>query len=679
MRIKKMSTKLIMAIVSCSVLSSLIVGGVSLNHSISNIEEEATEKLTYMTASVQSDLKGKMNLISTAAKQMSEVASGSLTGETVPSNQLDILDALTKSYVNGTEAALSGYIELDPSYTQQKVLATWWVKNGTTLKPEMILNTPLETYTEEYSGLLKTAESTGWTAVYFDKTLNKKVLSYVQPLKVNGKTIGIAGFDLDFDLMVSELKAVKIYETGYAFLLDEKSAVLSHPSLDFGTNLETIDGGKLKPLAEEMKTKDAGTYNYQYNGADKIVSYKKLPNGMIIGLSPSYEEMFAQLAETQLYILIAMVVSILIFTGIGFFLSYQIVKPVKRLKTAFDKAAQGNLNVSVPITSADEIGQACEEFNHMMTEMQHLVSQVQTGSKTVEEASIALDRIASTTSESIAEIAASMESISQSATDQAGGMSSILENSHRLGTEIQMVSNASTDMNLVSQKVSAESQHGLHTIEALVTTTEEKIIKSAEIDEAVQASNVSAQEIETILDTVVSIAKQTNLLALNASIEAARAGEHGRGFTVVAEEVKKLADESTAAVDEVKNYIRTIQVQSAHAVEVMEGIKLIDTQQAQLVEATNNVFLSILDQLNSLITLIGRMDQSSTAMDHHKDQTLENIDNISAVSEEIAASTQEVSAASEESAASVQEMSALVSQLSTLIENMQSSIKKFHI
>lgn len=674
-----MSTKLIMAIVSCSVLSSLIVGGVSLNHSITNIEEEATEKLTYMTSTVESDLRGKMNLIVAATHQMSEVVSGTLSTGKAPESQLKNLDALTKSYVSGTDVALSGFVELDPAYTNQKVFGTWWVKNGSSLSQQPVLNTPLQTFKTEYDKLLKTAESAGWTSVYFDKDLNKEVLSYIQPIKENGKTIGLVGFDIDFNLLVSELKAVKIYETGYAFLLDENANVLSHPSLELGTNLSTIDEGKLKPLADAMETKDSGTFNYKYKGTDKIVSYKKLPNGMIIGLSPSYEEMFAQLAETQLFILIAMVLSILAFTAVGSFLSYQIVKPVKRLKNAFDMAAQGNLNISVPITSADEIGQACEEFNHMMSEMQHLVAQVQTGSKTVEEASIALDRIALATSESIAEIAASMESISQSATDQANEMSSILENSHRLGAEIQMVSTASTDMNLVSQKVSEESQHGLHTIEALVTTTEEKIIKSAEIDEAVQASNVSAQEIETILDTVVAIAKQTNLLALNASIEAARAGEHGRGFTVVAEEVKKLADESTAAVDEVKNYIRAIQVQSAHAVEVMEGIKHIDTQQAELVGATNNVFLSILSQLNNLIALIGQMDKSSTAMDHHKDQTLENIDTISAVSEEIAASTQEVSAASEESAASVQEMSALVSQLKTLIESMQSSIKKFHI
>lgn len=687
MKIKKMSTKLILAIVTCSVLASVSVGGISLYKASENIREEATEKLTFMTGNTHKDLESQMNLVATSGLQMSKVTENMLMEQSALSNTATLLTPevmktlsnLTKSYAESTKGTLSTYIEFDPKFSNNQIQATWFAdKNGIFL-PIDISQIPMTDYLTEYNGFLETAKKGHWTDVYFDTDLNKHMISYIEPIEFNGASVGFVGFDIDFDLFKSTLSAVKIYDSGYAFLLDANSKTLYHPAIEFGVAMDTVDNGALKSVTEAMSKSETGTFSYRYKNEDKIVSFSKLPNGWIVALAPKYGEMFKNIDETTGFIILLITGIVLLFSLVGFLLSLSLVKPLIRLKNAFNIASDGDLTVSVPITSSDEIGQASEQFNRMMVQMKELVGQVDHSCKTVQSASHTLTKIADSTSQVIGEIAVSMESVSESSTDQARDMEHILSISHDLGDEILQVTESTETMNQLSKEVNEHSYQGLETLKSLVETTEEKRIKTEEIDAAVQANHNSAQEIETIIETVGSIAKQTNLLALNASIEAARAGEHGRGFTVVAEEVKKLAEESTKAVAEVNLYISAIQVQSSHAVQVMEGIKLIDSQQSQLVSATNDVFTSILEQLKKLVKLIESLSDSSTKMNHHKDKTLQNIEKISAGSQEIAASTQEVSSATEEGAASLEEVSELVLQLTLQIDEMRTGIQQFKL
>lgn len=687
MKIRKMSTKLILAIVICSVLASVSVGGISLYKAGENIREEATEKLTFMTSNTQKDLQAQMELIATSGQQMSKVTENMLLEESNLSSSnmpltpeiMKTLTNLTKSYAESTKGTLSSYIEFDPKFSNNQILATWFAdKNGIFLPIDMS-KMSVDEYLIEYNDFSKVAKNGHWTEVYFDKDLNKHMISYIAPIDFNGTSIGFVGFDIDFELFKSTLSAVKIYDSGYAFLLDANSKTLYHPTIEFGTTMDTVDNGALKSVTEAMSKSETGTFSYRYKNEDKIVSFSKLPNGWIIALAPKFGEMYKNIDETTSFIIVLITGIIILFSIVGLLLSLSLVKPLIRLKNAFNVASDGDLTVSVPITSADEIGQASEQFNQMMFQMKELVGQVDHSCKTVQSASHSLTKIADSTSQVISEIAISMESVSESSTDQARDMEHILSISHDLGDEILQVTDSTETMNQLSKEVNEHSYQGLETLKSLVETTEEKRVKTEEIDAAVQANHNSAQEIETIIETVGSIAKQTNLLALNASIEAARAGEHGRGFTVVAEEVKKLAEESTKAVAEVNLYINAIQVQSSHAVQVMEGIKLIDSQQSQLVSATNDVFTSILEQLKKLVMLIESLSDSSAKMNHHKDRTLQNIEKISAGSQEIAASTQEVSSATEEGAASLEEVSDLVLQLTRQIDEMRTGIQQFKL
>lgn len=681
MKFKHIKTKLILAIVGCSLLASLSVGAVSLLSSSNNIYEEATGKLQYQTKNIRDQLSSQMSIVETASKQLSKVSEIYINQEKDWSSlsaaeKQDIknaLDQLVVAYGQSTPSTLSSYIMMDSAITKEVIMG-WGSMQSGTFKP-LHTETELNEYISEYDSLSKSVNA--WTEVYYDKNLKKQMISYISPIEVGGKQVGIAGFDIDLSLFTDTVKAVKIYDSGYGYLMTSDSTILYHPSIEAGTKLSEYDNGSQKGLTDYIGSKTEGLYDYDYKGDDKVTAFEKLPNGWVVGTAPKYDEMFANLKETSNAVMLIMFLSIALFSIIGYLLANSIANPIKRLKQAFETAASGDLSVSVPVKGEDEISIASSEFNHMMLQMSDLVGQIQGSCSTVQDASQALNKIAVTTNQVFNEIAASMESISSSATSQAHGMEELMGNSSHLGDEIDMLDQNTLVMNSLSQSVSAQSKKGLETLKSLVNTTNDKLVKSEEIDQAVQANHKSAQEIEAILETVVSIAKQTNLLALNASIEAARAGEHGRGFTVVAEEVKKLAEESTASVEEVKTYISAIQSQSANAVSVLEGIKALEHEQASLVEETDGVFSVILKELNQLAERISQINDNSSVMTRHKNESMRMIETMSSGAEEVAASTQEISAATEEGAASLEEVSELTDQLVSLTSSLQSSVEKF--
>ncbi len=685
MTLKSIKSKLILAIVSCSTIASLAVGGIALWSSSTNIQSEATEKIAYKASDLQHIMNNQLKDLEFATLQLNSIAEDAIKTTLVEANSTGILkdhrlkkqlDQAVENYVSNTDGARSAYVMLDSDYTNEPYFSWFSIANGTT-KDLSLDSATRATYRTQYQSLAKTKNT--WTDVYFDKQLNAYMISYIVPILVDGKQVGLTGFDMNLSYFTKTASEVKLYESGYAYLLKPDSTVLYHPILKPGEKFKEADHNAYAATFEYMSNHDSGLHNYSFEGEKKIAAFTKLSNGWILVLAPKYSEMFKHLDETSQVILLVIILSTFLFATVGYLISRAISRPIIRLKSAFDTASTGRLDVRVEVKGSDEIALASQSFNTMMEDMSHLVGTIKKSTQTIDRSSGSLNQIALTTSQVFNEISSSMESISSSSSSQASDMDRLLNSSHELGHEIDLINKSTQSMTILSHDVQSESSTGLQTVQALVKTTEEKNIKSIEIDEAVSANHKSAQEIETILNTVIGIATQTNLLALNASIEAARAGEHGRGFTVVAEEVKKLAEASTASVEEVKTYISAIQRQSAHAVDVLEGIKDIEIRQSQLVHATDSAFQAIIEKLTDLLVQIDHLQVSTVQMTKHKNHSISSIEEMSSGAQEIAASSQEIASSTEEGTASLEEISELISHLVSLVDELQTSMTKFQL
>jgi methyl-accepting chemotaxis protein len=348
---------------------------------------------------------------------------------------------------------------------------------------------------------------------------------------------------------------------------------------------------------------------------------------------------------------VVMGIGVVLAITLGVFLSSVIGRPIKTLANQAEMVASGDLTVHVEQKSEDEIGQLAGAFKRMVVSLRDTIGQVGEASSAVASAS---SEISSSTEE--------MAAGAQEQTSQAGEVASAVEEMTK--TIVENSKNASTTAETAKEAKRAAEQGG--------TVVEETVVGMKRIAEVVRQSAGTVQElgrssdqIGEIIGVIDDIADQTNLLALNAAIEAARAGEQGRGFAVVADEVRKLAERTTKATKEIASMIKKIQGDTKGAVtsmeegtkQVDEGIKLADKAGASLQEIVGNS--------QKVTDMVAQIAAASEQQSSASEQISKNVEAISSVTGETARGVQQIARAAED--------------LNRLTENLQSVLSKFNL
>ncbi|MGE7948962.1 methyl-accepting chemotaxis protein [Lysinibacillus sp. NPDC093688] len=382
----------------------------------------------------------------------------------------------------------------------------------------------------------------------------------------------------------------------------------------------------------------------------------------------------------QLTGIIVGVVIVIVSIIIALLSARLISKPIIAVTNRMQQIAEGDLSEpSLIVKSEDEVGQLTEATNKMSDMLNRLLKQIQTVSNDVAAHSEELMQSSTEVKTGTEQIVDTVTEIASGTEVQASNASDVATTMTEFTLKMTDVNNSSTDVQQYSQNVMALTKEGQGLMDASTAqmTSIHHIVKDSvyKVDEL----SKQTQEISKIVAVIQDIAAQTNLLALNAAIEAARAGEHGKGFAVVADEVRKLAEQVAVSVDDITGIVQKIQQDSNTVTSSLEtGYQEVEKGTAQIA-STNETFNQIADAVYAMSTNI---DSMTTKLEEVVQNTVtinKSVDEIAAVSEQSAAGIQETSATIEQAASSMDEINNSSANLADMAENLNDLVRKFKL
>lgn len=384
--------------------------------------------------------------------------------------------------------------------------------------------------------------------------------------------------------------------------------------------------------------------------------------------------------QSTLYkIYLSIIISFAIILGILYIFRIYIIKPINNLIVEVNILAEGNLTKDITIKNNDEVGDLANSFNKMVKNLREIISKVASVSQRVAASSEELSASSEETTAATEQVANTIQQLASGANSQAEeveGTSTIINQMsagiQQISANTQSVSQASINVSDIAGQGSKEAENAVSKIERIKDVT-------AETAEVVKLLGQESEQIGQIVDVIKGIADQTNLLALNAAIEAARAGEQGRGFAVVAEEVRKLAEQSSVSAQQIAELIGNIQKETNRAVEVMDVGTREVAEGVVIVNKAGNSFNVILKEVNKVVEQIQQVSAATQQMAAGSNEVVKSIDSIAAIAQQTAASSQEVSAAAEEQTASMEEVARSAQDLAMLAEELQKSVSRFKL
>ncbi|MCD1261295.1 methyl-accepting chemotaxis protein [Paenibacillus athensensis] len=354
-------------------------------------------------------------------------------------------------------------------------------------------------------------------------------------------------------------------------------------------------------------------------------------------------------------------------------------KPLVRLRNLMRSGEEGDLSVRASFVSNDEIGQLSDSFNRMMTKINELLSHTRSSANQVLEMSAQLTEVSEKTAHTAQEVSLVMGQIADGTSHLAQEAETSNNMSLTINDKIHDVVEANEEMHRLADKVQSSSEAGVRYLLEVVGHAEQTDQMTREMAEKVESLKASAESIRSIVDLLKNISQQTNVLSLNANIEAARAGAAGKGFAVISNEIRSLADQSKESLKVVEQFTLNIQQEVDGTVGVLTRARPLFARQISAVRESGTIFQQVEQRMGEYKSQLELVSAHIGTLQGIQAKMNETISGVSAVSEEAMASTEEVASLTENQLFVSREVVDIARQLERLSEGLSVNLSKFKV
>lgn len=477
--------------------------------------------------------------------------------------------------------------------------------------------------------------------------------------------------------LLGSIKSTSGKYVDYIYVTDKNLKIIAHN--DILNSGKKITDSRFKNVIEKSqnvafvdKSKDGQDI---YSVSVPVLDGSTVSGMLTIGLS--LKNMNALIKNTMIFEIVASLILLIICIPFGLIKSGQIANPLNKIMKKLEEVSKGNFNTEFQVKGNDEIGKLSSVLNDTMSATRDIIKNIKDASKNIDQVSSGLLANQQATATSSMEVAESLSKVTEEVMEQTENVDEVHNMIKDLSSNLDLVGTKLTNVAESSFKIKDTADNGSLKLEELILSIDDIRKSFVSVSEKIENLALNVGKINEITGAINSVATQTNLLALNAAIEAARAGESGKGFSVVAEEIRKLAEEVITSSKGISALVSKVTEATKDVSSTSKGVEDKMENQVNSVNATVASFKNILDEVNVSLPYVDEANMVVNDSLDNKDKISDKISHVANVSQKVSAFAQQISASVEEQVATSESLSTAVEELSQMSGNLAKSVEKY--
>lgn len=488
----------------------------------------------------------------------------------------------------------------------------------------------------------------------------------------------VVGFTIE--PIVSKVESIPFMKAGYAFVVRPDGLVIAHHDREHNGKLSLAENGDYEEMLELAGQKQSSSLLHEADGTDSFAALAPIPSlGWSVVLTTGTDEVYGDVNGMGLYFALISLPVIALSALLIWWFAKRIRQSLYAIAQDMERIGAGRFDVEVEVKGSDELAMVGRKMNEMVAELRTLISLVQGQAARLNAAADELSVFAQQNKGAIQLITENVTTISERVSLQTGEVAAAVRTVSEISQGVEQVAVAAESTTLATTRTFERAQDGMELVKNVISTVRQATGEVERTARQMHGLRDRARQITSIVEMIRSIASQTNLLALNAAIEAARAGEAGRGFSVVASEVRKLAEESSAFSERIASIAHSINDDAMGMSTHMDEIVAMVGDGLQSVESVGVAFQHIVSDIQSAAEQSEAMSAASEEMAAGNQVVTSSMHRLSAMSDEINQSLSGVVETVDEQLNAIARISENVEQLKTLADELSDNVRKFVI